>query len=50
MGNNWCMSNNRSSVGWSSLDNWSFWVDSCTFIGYISDISIIAIGMVGHML
>jgi len=41
---------NRSSIGGSCLDNWSIRIDSCSFISHISNISIISIGMIVHML
>jgi len=41
---------NRGSIGRSSLDNWSIRIDSGSFISNISNISIISIGMVVHML
>merc|ERR1712083_805653 len=40
----------RGSIGRSSLDNWSIRIDSSSFISNISNISIISIGMVVHML
>merc|ERR1719206_949538 len=42
--------NNRGSIGRSSLNNWSIGVHSSSFIGNISNISIISISMVVHML
>merc|ERR1719250_571525 len=42
--------NNRGSIGRSGLNNWSIGVNSSSFIGNISDISIISISMVSHML
>merc|ERR1711887_508549 len=42
--------NNRSSIGRGSLNNWSIRIDSGSFIGNISNISIISISMVVHML
>merc|ERR1739838_573132 len=56
MGNNWGgmiswgRMNNRSSISWDTLNHWGIWVHSCSLIGHISNISIIAIGMVAHML
>jgi len=53
---NWSSVDNRSSmdnwcgISWGSLDNWSIWVDSSSFIGDISNISIISVGGVFHML
>merc|ERR1719477_85384 len=41
---------NRGSIGRSGLNNWSIRVHSSSFIGNISDISIISISMVVHML
>merc|ERR1719206_1576533 len=41
--------NNRGSIGRSSLNNWSIRVHSSSFIGNISNISIISISMVVHM-
>merc|ERR1712106_443620 len=41
---------NRGSIGWSSMNQRSIWVDSSSFISNISNISIISIGMVVHML
>merc|ERR1719250_463095 len=41
---------NRSSIGRSGLNNWSIRVHSSSFIGNISNISIISISMVVHML
>merc|ERR1719320_2006960 len=41
---------NRGSIGRSGLDNWSIRVHSSSFIGNISNISIISISMVVHML
>merc|ERR1712106_3788 len=51
----WSSMDNRGSIGWSSI-SWSsmnqrsIWVDSSSFISNISNISIISIGMVVHML
>merc|ERR1719320_596279 len=42
--------NNRGSIGRSGLNNWSIRVHSSSFIGNISNISIISISMVVHML
>merc|ERR1711970_1565630 len=42
--------NNRGSIGRSSLNNWSIRIDSGSFISNISNISIISISMVVHML
>jgi len=41
---------NWGGIGWSSLNNGSIWVDSSSFIGNISNITIISISMVVHML
>merc|ERR1719228_2872732 len=41
---------NRSSIGGGSLNNWSIRIDSSSFISNISNISIISISMVVHML
>merc|ERR1712106_327288 len=41
---------NRGSIGWSGMNQRSIWVDSSSFISNISNISIISIGMVVHML
>merc|ERR1719320_1176958 len=41
---------NRGSIGRSGLNNWSIRVHSSSFIGNISNISIISISMVVHML
>merc|ERR1719427_178200 len=41
---------NRGSIGRSSLNNWSIRIDSGSFISNISNISIISISMVVHML
>merc|ERR1719347_1072479 len=41
---------NWGSIGWSSLNNGSIWVDSSSFISNISNITIISISMVVHML
>merc|ERR1719513_195984 len=41
---------NRGSIGRSGLNNWSIRVNSSSFIGNISNISIISISMVVHML
>merc|ERR1719320_737769 len=41
---------NRGSIGRSGLNNWSIRVQSSSFIGNISNISIITISMVVHML
>merc|ERR1719206_1696131 len=41
---------NRGSIGRSGLNYWSIRVHSSSFIGNISDISIISISMVVHML
>merc|ERR1719308_606566 len=41
---------NRGSIGRSSLNNWSIRVHSSSFIGNISNISIISVSMVVHML
>merc|ERR1711892_598720 len=46
----WSSMDNWCSIGWDTLNYWGFWVDSCSLIGHISNISIIAIGMVAHML
>merc|ERR1719245_1543248 len=54
--NNWSSVDNRSSmnnwgsIGWSSLNDRGFGVDSSSFIGNISNITIISISMVVHML
>merc|ERR1719347_2351393 len=54
--NNWSSVDNRSSmdnwgsIGWSSLNNRGLRVDSSSFIGNISNITIISISMVVHML
>merc|ERR1719290_205138 len=48
--NNWSGMNNWGSIGWSSLNNRGIWVDSGSFIGNISNITIISISMVVHML
>merc|ERR1719481_1413771 len=42
--------NNWGGIGWSSLNNGSIWVDSSSFISNISNITIISISMVVHML
>merc|ERR1719435_586785 len=42
--------NNRGSIGRSSLNNWSIRIDCGSFISNISNISIISISMVVHML
>merc|ERR1719435_849519 len=41
---------NRGSIGRSSLNNWSIRIDCGSFISNISNISIISISMVVHML
>merc|ERR1719435_484697 len=41
---------NRGSIGRSSLNNWSIRIDSGSFISNISNISIVSISMVVHML
>merc|ERR1719477_425759 len=41
---------NRGSIGRSGLNNWSIRVHSSSFIGNISNISIISISMVVYML
>merc|ERR1712128_5714 len=46
----WSSMDNRGSISWSSMDNWSIWVDRSSFISDISNISIISISMVVHML
>merc|ERR1712020_469746 len=48
--NNWGSMDNWGSIGWSSLNNRGFGVDSSSFIGNISNISIIPISVVVHML
>merc|ERR1719317_124105 len=48
--NNWSSMDNRGSIGRSGLNNWSIRVHSSSFIGNISNISIITISMVVHML
>merc|ERR1712018_967050 len=50
MGNNRGSMDNRGGIGWSSLNNRGFGVDSSSFIGNISNITIISISMVVHML
>merc|ERR1719245_936684 len=47
---NWSSMNNWGGIGWSSLNNGSIWVDSRSFISDISNITIISISMVVHML
>merc|ERR1719477_229035 len=47
---NWGSMDNRGSIGRSGLNNWSIRVHSSSFIGNISNISIISISMVVHML
>merc|ERR1712128_64486 len=46
----WSSMDNRGSISWSSMDNWSIWVDRSSFISDISNVSIISISMVVHML
>jgi len=48
--NNWGSMDNRGSIGRSGLNNWSIRVYSSSFIGNISNISIISISVVVHML
>merc|ERR1719245_799935 len=48
--NNWSSMDNWGGIGWSSLNNRGFRVDSSSFIGNISNITIISISMVVHML
>merc|ERR1719513_164621 len=48
--NNWGSMDNRGSIGRTGLNNWSIRVHSSSFIGNISNISIITISMVVHML
>jgi hypothetical protein len=45
-----CSVDNRGSIGGSCLDHWSIRIDSGSFISHISNISIIRIGMIVHML
>merc|ERR1719481_492713 len=47
---NWSSMDNWGGIGWSSLNNGSIWVDSSSFISNISNIAIISISMVVHML
>merc|ERR1719347_589072 len=49
MGNNWSWCWLRS-ISWGWLVSWSLWVGGSTLIGDISNISIITIRGVGHML